>query len=70
MITRDETPFLSSIGKSKATNIYHEWQTDELTAPGNSRVAEGADFLAAGTTPASGDGAASTTIWCNAYTFG
>ena len=62
MITRDETPFLSSIGKSKATNIYHEWQTDELTAPGNSRVAEGADFLAAGATPASGDGAASTTI--------
>jgi len=62
MITRDETPFLSSIGKSKATNIYHEWQTDELTAPGNSRVAEGADFLAAGTTPAAGDGAASTTV--------
>ncbi len=62
MITRDETPFLSSIGKSKATNIYHEWQTDELTAPGNSRVAEGADFLAAGSTPASGDGAASTTV--------
>jgi len=62
MITRDETPFLSSIGKSKATNIYHEWQTDELTAPGNSRVAEGADFLAAGTAPAAGDGAASTTI--------
>ena len=62
MITRDETPFLSSIGKSKATNIYHEWQTDELTAPGNSRVAEGADFLAAGTTPAGTDGAASTAI--------
>ena len=30
MITRDETPFMSSIGKTKATAIYHEWQTDEL----------------------------------------
>jgi len=46
MITRDETPFMSSIGKTKATGIYHEWQTDELKAPGNSRVAQGADFSA------------------------
>lgn len=45
MITRDETPFLSSIGTSKATAIYHEWQTDELNAPGNSRIPEGQDFL-------------------------
>lgn len=44
MITRDETPFMSSIGKSKATAIYHEWQTDELAAPGNSRLTEGADY--------------------------
>jgi hypothetical protein len=44
MITRDETPFMSSIGKTKATGIYHEWQTDELKAPGNSRVSQGADF--------------------------
>ena len=26
MITRDETPFMSTIGKTKATAIYHEWQ--------------------------------------------
>ena len=39
MITREETPFISSIGKAKATAIYHEWQTDELQAPGNSRLA-------------------------------
>ena len=32
MITRDETPFTSSIGKAKATAIYHEWQTDQLEA--------------------------------------
>ena len=44
MITREETPFISSIGKAKATAIYHEWQTDELAAPGNSRLAEGTDF--------------------------
>ena len=38
MITRDETPFMSSIGKTKATAIYHEWQTDTLESPGNSRI--------------------------------
>ena len=56
MITRDETPFLSSIGKAKATAIYHEWQTDELNAPGDSRIAEGVDFVApsAGGTTVSG----------------
>ena len=52
MITRDETPFMSSIGKTKATAIYHEWQTDQLQAPGNSRVAEGQDFLIPGVTAA------------------
>lgn len=46
MITRDETPFMASIGKAKATQIYHEWQTDELNAPGDSRIAEGVDFVA------------------------
>ena len=45
MITRDETPFMSSIGKTKATAIFHEWQTDELSAPGNSRLTEGHDYL-------------------------
>ena len=48
MITRDETPFMSSIGKTKATAIYHEWQTDELAAPGNSRVSEGIDWIIPG----------------------
>jgi hypothetical protein len=60
MITRDETPFTSSIGKAKATAIYHEWQTDQLEAPGDSRIGEGTDYLqpAAGgntATPAVGD---------------
>jgi hypothetical protein len=62
MITRDETPFTSSIGKAKATAIYHEWQTDVLEAPGNSRIGEGTDWIAptadgsggTGATPATG----------------
>ena len=45
MITRDETPFMSSIGKTKATAIYHEWQTDSLEAPGDSKVIEGLDYV-------------------------
>ena len=45
MITRDETPFMSTIGKTKATAIYHEWQTDQLTPPGNSVIGEGTDYV-------------------------
>lgn len=56
MITRDETPFLSSIGKSKASAVFHEWQTDELAAPGNSKLSDGADFSTPG--GAAGDGGA------------
>ena len=57
MITRDETPFMSSIGKTKATAIYHEWQTDQLASPGDSRLVEGQDFETpgmAGISPAAG----------------
>jgi len=57
MITRDETPFMSSIGKSKATAIYHEWQTDELAAPGNSKLVDGADFAAPGASTSDGGAA-------------
>jgi hypothetical protein len=44
MISRDETPFLSSIGKTKATAIFHEWQTDELATPKSAAVAEGVSY--------------------------
>ena len=57
MITRDETPFTSDIGKSSASAIYHEWQTDTLEAPGNSRIAEGQDWIQPGAsdpTPSAG----------------
>ena len=43
-IVRDETPFMSSCGKSKATAILHEWSTDELAAPAANNNAEGAAF--------------------------
>ena len=54
MITRDETPFMSSIGKTKATAIFHEWQTDELQSPGNSRIGEGTDYVLPGATSSLG----------------
>ena len=31
-ITPTDTPFMSNIGKNKATAVYHEWQTDALAA--------------------------------------
>ena len=39
---------MSTIGKTKATAIYHEWQTDELNTPGNSRIGEGTDYILPG----------------------
>lgn len=41
-ISPTETPFLSSIGKTKATSTKHEWQTDALAAAvSNNAVIEG-----------------------------
>ena len=44
MITRDESPFYASVGKTKSKGILHEWQTDELASPGANAVAEGSSF--------------------------
>lgn len=42
-ISPTETPFLNSVGKTKATAVYHEWQTDSLAAVNVSNaVVEGA----------------------------
>ena len=38
-ISPTETPFMSSIGKTKATAIYHEWQTDSLASVNTSNYA-------------------------------
>jgi hypothetical protein len=44
MISRDEVPFMSSIGKTKANAIFHEWQTDELAKPGSNAVVDGVSY--------------------------
>jgi hypothetical protein len=31
-ISPTDTPLMSSIGKTKATAVYHEWQVDSLAA--------------------------------------
>ena len=40
-ISPEETPFLSKCKKTKATNTYHEWQTDSLRASGANAHIEG-----------------------------
>ena len=50
-IAPTETPVVSSIGKTKATATYHEWQTDDLAAAVNTGLLEGADAAAASATP-------------------
>lgn len=42
-----DTPFLSQAAKSRATSVYHEWQTDALEAAGANRQIEGDDATAA-----------------------
>jgi len=44
-VAPEETPFISNIGTSKATNIYHEWQTETLaTAVATNAQLEGDDY--------------------------
>ncbi|MDB5541977.1 MAG: phage head protein [Devosia sp.] len=50
-ITPTETPFMSMIGKSKATNTLHEWQTQDLASPAANAQAEGDDATAKTITP-------------------
>jgi hypothetical protein len=51
-ISPTETPFMSSIGKTKATAVYHEWQTDSLAAATTANAAiEGADASSATLAP-------------------
>jgi hypothetical protein len=41
-ISPSDTPFMSGVGKNKATNTTHSWQTDTLTAVAANAKAEGA----------------------------
>lgn len=51
-ISPTDTPFMSSVGKTKATAVYHEWQTDSLAdASTANAVVEGADASSATLAP-------------------
>ena len=40
-ISPEETPFVSAIGKGKASSTFPEWQTDSLAAAANNKVEQG-----------------------------
>ena len=50
-IAPTDTPFMSSVGKNKATAVYHEWQTDSLAAAAANAAVEGADASTATLSP-------------------
>jgi hypothetical protein len=51
-ISPTDTPFISTVGKSKAKATYHEWQTDNLAdATADNAVVEGADATFADLAP-------------------
>jgi hypothetical protein len=51
-ISPTDTPFMSSVGKTKANAVYHEWQTDSLAdATVANAVVEGADASSATLAP-------------------
>jgi hypothetical protein len=53
-ISPTDTPIMSSIGKTKATGVYHEWQTDSLAAATtNNALVEGSDASDATLSPTS-----------------
>lgn len=53
-ISPQDTPIMSSIGKTKATAVYHEWQTDSLASANTSNaLVEGADATSATLSPTS-----------------
>ena len=50
-ISPTDTPFMSTIGKNKATAVYNEWQTDSLAAAATNAAVEGADASTATLSP-------------------
>jgi hypothetical protein len=55
-ISPTETPFMSNIGKTKATTTLHEWQTDSLRAAASNAQVEGDDYDSRGYNVADGSG--------------
>lgn len=52
MLTPEDTPFMSNIGRSTAKAIRHEWQVDALAAPdGTNAQIEGDEFVYAQASP-------------------
>ena len=43
-ISPTETPFMSGVAKTKATNTLHQWQTDALADVAANAAVEGADI--------------------------
>ena len=52
-ISPDDTPFLSGIGRTQATNTLHEWLEDQLDPPGANAQLEGDDTTFAAVNPPS-----------------
>jgi hypothetical protein len=50
-ISPTDTPFMSGIGKTKAENTLHEWQTQALATAAANAAVEGDDAVAAAATP-------------------
>ena len=50
-ISPEETPFISAIGRGKATAQFEEWQTDALAAAANNKVEQGNEATATAVTP-------------------
>lgn len=50
-ISPTETPFMSGVAKTKATNTLHQWQTDALAAVAANAAVEGADITYATLSP-------------------
>jgi hypothetical protein len=56
-ISPSETPFVSAIGRTKAKNTYHEWQTDSLAAASSTNAQlEGVQFGYATSAPTTRNG--------------
>lgn len=52
-ISPEETPFLTAAAKTRASNTYHEWQTESLRASADNAHIQGDDTTAEARTPTS-----------------
>ena len=50
-VSPEDTPFISNVGKARASNVLHEWQTDVLASPASNQQVEGDDATNNAVTP-------------------